>query len=314
LSGSLNAYFRLDPIITIFAAAILGTVVAFLIGLPALRIRGLFLAVTTLAFALTTSSFLLDRQYFPYLPDPFASSIGRLKLLGIVDISTESHFYYFSLAVLGFVLLAARGLQRSRIARVLIATRENERAAQAFGLNVTRARLTAFALSGFFASLAGGLFVLHQQALGEDAYQPTESIRALSMVVVGGLGSFPGALLGTLFVKSTDWFNNLLPQAVRFLFQYSGSGVGLLFVLLWLRGGLGSVLYRIRDQLLRLVAKRRGLIVPSLIADVLQPEVDVLKQYAAAGGEPTGRLSAASNAPNGTGLLAQAVSRREPRK
>jgi branched-chain amino acid transport system permease protein len=197
---------------------------------------------------------------------------------------------------------------------VLIATRENERAAQAFGLNVTRARLTAFALSGFFASLAGGLFVLHQQALGEDAYQPTESIRALSMVVVGGLGSFPGALLGTLFVKSTDWFNNLLPQAVRFLFQSSGSGVGLLFVLLWLRGGLGSVLYRIRDQLLRLVAKRRGLIVPSLIADVLQPEVDVLKQYAAAGGEPTGRLSAASNAPNGTGLLAQAVSRRETRK
>jgi branched-chain amino acid transport system permease protein len=238
-----------------------------LIGLPALRIRGLFLAVTTLAFSLATSSYLLNPHYFKFLPKP-SDTVHRFVLFGRIDIASETRFYYFCLVVLGLVLVSARGLHHSRTARVLIATRDNERAAQAFGISITRARLTAFSISGFFASLAGGLFVLHQQALGVDAYEPIESIRALSMVVVGGLGSMPGALLGTLFVKSTEWFNSVLPEAVRFLFTLAGSGIGLIFVLLMLRGGLGAVLYRIRDRLLRLVAKRRGLIVASLIADV----------------------------------------------
>ena len=166
------------------------------------------------------------------------------------------------------VLVTVRGLQRSRNVRDLIATRENERNAQAFRLSPTRVRLLAFALSGFFASFAGGVLVLHQQALGKDIFAPVESIRALTMVVVGGLGSVPGAILGAVFLKSTEWFAGVVPQRFRFLFQFAGSGIGLIVVLWLLPGGLGSVLYRVRDMWLRRVARRRNLVVPSLIADI----------------------------------------------
>ena len=109
--------------------------------------------------------------------------------------------------------------------------------------------------------------MLHQQALGQDIFAPIESIRVLTMVVVGGLGSIPGAILGAVFIKSTEWFNVIVPERFRFLFTFAGSGIGLILVLWLLPGGLGSVLYRVRDKWLAAVARRRHLVVPSLIAD-----------------------------------------------
>jgi branched-chain amino acid transport system ATP-binding protein len=156
---------------------------------------------------------------------------------------------------------------------VLVATRENERATQSFGVNVTRAKLTGFAFSGFFAALAGGLFVHHQQSLGVTAYAPEESLRAFTMVVIGGLGSLPGALLGAVFVQSSEWFRNVWPTDLRPLMAFLGTGVGLLVVLMALPGGLGSLLYRARDAALRRIAARRGILVPSLIADQAEPAV-----------------------------------------
>ena len=165
------------------------------------------------------------------------------------------------------MLLAVRGLQRSRVERDIVATRDNERGAQAFGLSPTRVKLLAFALSGFFASFAGGLLVLHQQALGEQIFAPVESLRALTMVVVGGLGSVSGAIVGAVFIKSTEWFSVIVPVRFRFLFTFAGSGIGLLLVLWLLPGGFGSVLYGIRDAWLRFVARRRGIVAPALVTD-----------------------------------------------
>ena len=87
------------------------------------------------------------------------------------------------------------------------------------------------------------------------------------MVVVGGLGSVAGAIVGAVFVKSTEWFNWLVPPRFRSLFTFAGSGIGLLVVLWLLPGGFGSVLYAIRDAWLRFVARRRGIVVPALVTD-----------------------------------------------
>ena len=281
-AGAANVHWQLDPILSFLLAGAVGAVASIIIGLPALRIRGLFLAVTTLAFAVATSSFLLNRDQsllgvnFDYLPDDLFDRVTRFPQwtpfgnIGIGDggANPERDFYFMAVFALLFVLVTVRGLQRSRNVRDLIATRENERNAQAFRLSPTRVRLLAFALSGFFASFAGGVLVLHQQALGKDIFAPVESIRALTMVVVGGLGSVPGAILGAVFLKSTEWFAGVVPQRFRFLFQFAGSGIGLIVVLWLLPGGLGSVLYRVRDMWLRRVARRRSLVVPSLIADI----------------------------------------------
>ena len=276
VAGAANVHWQLDPLLSFLLAGAVGAIASIIVGLPALRIRGLFLAVSTLAFAVLTSSFLLNRDEslfgikFDYLPDPLVDQVRRLPLwtpFGHIDIASERQFYFVCVIALLAALVAIRGLQHSRTVRDLIAPRENERNAQAFGLSPTRTKLLAFALAGFFSSFAGGLMALHQQALGQDILSPAQGIRVLTMVVIGGLCSVPGAILGAIYLQATVWFSDWVPQQFRFLFQFAGSGIGLIFVLWLLPGGLGSVLYRIRDRWLRGIARRRGLVVPSLIAD-----------------------------------------------
>ncbi|HEY7105732.1 MAG TPA: ATP-binding cassette domain-containing protein [Acidimicrobiia bacterium] len=279
-AGAANVHWHLDPLLSFLLAAGVGAIASVIIGLPALRIRGIFLAITTLAFAVMTSSYLLNRDQsflginFSYLPDeldhvtrfPQWTPFGHIGI-GDSGAHTERSFYFMCIFCLLLVIVAVRGLQRSRTVRDLVAQRDNERNAQAFRLSPTKVKLLAFALSGFIASFAGGVLVLHQQALGQDIFAPIESIRVLTMVVVGGLGSIPGAILGAVFIKATEWFNVIVPLRFRSLFTFAGSGVGLILVLWLLPGGLGSVLYRVRDMWLRAVARRRNIVVPSLVAD-----------------------------------------------
>jgi ABC-type branched-subunit amino acid transport system ATPase component/ABC-type branched-subunit amino acid transport system permease subunit len=269
-AGAANVHWQLAPVPSLLLAGAVGAAASVVIGIPALRIRGLFLSVTTLAFAVATSSYLLNHDYVGFLPDSLTDRILRRPFwtpLGSIAIDSERRFYYVAAAGLFLVLLAVRGLQRSRVERGIVATRDNERSAQAFGASPARAKLLAFALSGFFASFAGGLLVLHQQALGQQIFVAAESLRALTMVVVGGLGSVAGAIVGAVFVKSTEWFDWLVPTRFRSLFTFAGSGIGLLVVLWLLPGGFGSLIYAVRDTWLRFVARRRGIVVPALVTD-----------------------------------------------
>jgi branched-chain amino acid transport system permease protein len=168
--------------------------------------------------------------------------------------------------VLALGLIMVVGLRRSRTGRVLIAIRENEKAARAYGVNATRTSLAAFALSGFLAAVAGALYVHQQTGLSAQPYLPQASLELFTMVVIGGLGSLPGALLGATYVHSVDFF---LPVEWQFL----ATGVGLLLVLLVFPSGFGGVLGDLRDGALRKIAIRRGIVVPSLLADVRVEEV-----------------------------------------
>jgi len=256
---------HLDLGLALPLAGLVGAVVAVVVGLPALRLRGLFLAVTTLAFAMATSSYLLNRRYFHWIP---ADRVARPKLFGVFDLTSQSSYYYLSLSCLALLALAVQGIRHSRTGRVLLALRENERGAQSFGINVMRAKLTAFALSGFLAAFAGCLLVHLLQAFSENVYGPGESFVVFTSAVVGGLGSMMGAALGAVYLRGGQWF---LPGPQ---WQSLATSVGVLLVLLVLPGGLGDLVYRIRDAGLRWVATRRGIIVPSLLADIAPPGDD----------------------------------------
>jgi branched-chain amino acid transport system permease protein len=258
VGGALTDHRHWDLALALVLAGLVGAVAAVIVGYPALRRGGLTLAVATLAFALFTSSYLLNRTVFPdWLP---GRRIDRGAILGI-ELSGESAMFYASLAVLALALVMVVGLRRSRTGRVLIAIRENERAARAYGINATRTQLAGFALSGFLAAAAGALYVHQQTGLSADPYLPQRSLELFTMVVIGGLGSLPGALLGATYVHSVDFF---LPNEWQFL----ATGIGLLAVLLMFPSGLGGVLADVRDGGLRRIAARRGLVVPSLLADV----------------------------------------------
>ncbi len=267
-AAALTVNVGLDLLLALLAAGMCGAIVATIVGIPALRIRGLFLAVTTLAFALATSSYFLNFEFFGEgarqlgLPSGWVTSarVERAPIFGRIGIESETRFYYVALAALVFAIFLVQGLRNARTGRLLIGIRENERAAQSFGVNVTRMRLLAFAISGFLAAYAGGLLVHHQQSIEVTSFVPGESLKVFTMVVIGGLGSVPGAIIGAFYVRGIEYF---LPAGWRFL----ASGVGLLLVLMVIPGGLGPALYGLRDRLLRAVADRRGIVVPSLLAD-----------------------------------------------
>ncbi len=306
-----NVHHQWDLTLTLLLAGVAGAVASVIVGLPALRIRGLFLAVTTLAFSVATASFLLDEDRFSFLPDNISERVTRLPLLGRIDVSSEHAFYYVCLAALIAVIWTVGRLEATRTARVLRATRDNEDNAQAFGVNLTRTKLMAFAISGFYASMAGGLFTLHQQALGQGSFSPAESIRILTMVVIGGLGSVPGAILGAVFLQGTEFFSDDIPADIRPLWLFASSGFGLLVVLMFLREGLGGLLYELRRRLLAIVAFRRQIPVPNLLAD--QRIDDYLATGEAAGlGRPEPAASPRSPRRDAEGVFRYLPSKQAP--
>jgi len=246
-----------DLFLAMPAGIVVASLVALVIGLPALRIRGPFLAVTTLAFAVTSGTFFLEDRYFPWFIE---SRIERPLLWDRLLLDTEWKVYLMCLIGLVMVIYATKGLRASHTGRALIAVRDNEAAAEAVTLNTTMLKLTAFLVSGAIAGFAGALYVIHQNGLNTDSFNADVSLRLFSMVVIGGLGSLPGAILGAMYVRGVEFF---LPPAYALL----ASGVGILFLLLFLPEGLGGLVYNIRDGFLRRVAKRRGILVPSLLAD-----------------------------------------------
>jgi branched-chain amino acid transport system permease protein len=200
-------------------------------------------------------------------------------LFGRLRIETETSFFFLSLAALALAIGMVRGIRNSRTGRVLIALRENSRAAESYGVNAMRATLTAFALSGFLAATAGVLFVHHQHALSNSVagnpFAPEAGLRVFTIAVIGGLGSIPGSLLGVLYVFTMQYY--MLPE-----YRFLATGFGLLALLLVLPGGIGAGFADARDAGLRWVAKRRGLLVPSLVADRATDPFEVPPEAAAA--------------------------------
>ncbi len=189
-----------------FAAMLVGialsATVALVIGLPALRITGPFLAVTTLAFAVTAFSYLLEDRYFPWF---IQDSITAPVLWDRIPLDENWKVYYFCLAALAVAIVAAHNLRRSRTGRALIAVRDNQLAAESVSIDATRLKLVAFVLSGALAGLAGSAYALHQKGVFTGSFDPEVSVRLFSMVVIGGLGSLPGALLGATYVRGAEF-------------------------------------------------------------------------------------------------------------
>jgi len=252
-----TATWHLDLTLALLLAGVAGALTAVLVGLPALRLPGLYLAITTLAFALACSNYLLNRQEQSWIP---RDRLARPALFQTFSLDSQAAMYEFVLGVVVLAFLAVAGIRRSRTGRVLLAVRDNERGAVAYSVSVVRAKLTGFALSGFLAAVAGCLLVHINQAYTEEPFVAAQSLGVFTAAVVGGLGSMLGAMLGAIYLNGGVWF---LPERWRLL----PSAIGVLAVLIAFPGGLGNVVFRIRDGWLRRLARRRGIVVPSLMAD-----------------------------------------------
>ena len=251
-AGSLSVVYNLDYLLCLLAAAAVGAAVAVVIGLPALRIPGLFLAPVTLAFAVAVSGHFLNPVNFPAFTP---ARVPRPLLFDRFDLTEPTTFYYFCIAGLVVAIVLARNFRRSRVGRVVLAVRDNERMAAGFSVNATRQKLTAFSMSGALAGFAGGFYVLAIRGVPFNGFSPEQSLQVFTMAVVGGLGSIFGALLGAIYVYGAQY---LFSGAA----QLFATGAGLLVVLLVAPGGLAEVAYKARDTALRAVLQRRRMAVP----------------------------------------------------
>jgi ABC-type branched-subunit amino acid transport system ATPase component/ABC-type branched-subunit amino acid transport system permease subunit len=258
LGAYLTAYYgqSLGFLPSVALGTLWGVGIAMVIGIPALRVRGLYLAIITLGFALAVSEYVLltDRlnTYFTGYGSRLTPPVLDVPFIGKMDLATDKDaYYYMCFAALMIVIAMVSHLRRTGIGRTLLAVRDNETNAATFTVSPTRAKLIAFGLSGGVAAFAGGLFAAQNATMFPTYFLPEQSIRVLSVAVVGGLTSVTGAILGTLVVVAIPLvFSNTQEL------QLFASGLGMLVLLMYMPGGLISVLQSGRDQLLEYVARR----------------------------------------------------------
>ena len=279
VGGALTSRVGVPFWIAVPIAAAVTSAFSVLVGLPALRIRGLFLLVVTFAFAVAVNASLLNERYFGWL---LPEDVQRPTLF-FLDFEDEKSMYFLTVITLVVSIAGVLNLRKSRAGRLLIAARENEANVQAFGISLVRTKLLAFAISGALAGLAGVLYVHQQRGLNADAFAAANSVQLFLLAVVGGVTSVGGALLGSAYfsIFSYAFPGNVIAQ---FFQPFS-----VLVVLYTVPGGLVAMLTGVRDGFLRIVAQRRQIIVPSLFADV-DPEALAMRLIPL-GEDPTGGVT-----------------------
>ncbi|GCD94827.1 branched-chain amino acid ABC transporter permease/ATP-binding protein [Embleya hyalina] len=236
---------------SVLVAALVTAALAAIVGVGALRVDGMLLAVSTFALGVAAAAYLYRR---PFLTDGNASSVPmpRGDLLGL-DLADERTYYYVLLVVLIVVLALLARLRAHGVGRRTIAVRDNPEAAAACTVPPLRTKVTAFALSGAIAGLGGALLAGSVQSvpLTERFFQVSDSLTLVAIVVIGGLGSTIGPVIGAVWVVGLPAFfpgNALVP-----LFA---SSIGLLVLLLYFPGGLAQIGNAARAALLDWAERR----------------------------------------------------------
>jgi branched-chain amino acid transport system permease protein len=199
--------------ITIPAGGMMAALIGIVVGIPSLRIKGIYLAIATLAAQLIIEWTI---NHVEWISGGVQSSIEipRPSLFGVA-LRGERSIYLFLMFFVVLAIVATMNLLRSRIGRAFVAIRDQDIAAEIIGINIFRYKLYAFAISSFYAGVAGALESYYLGIANYEQFQLDVSIDYLAMVIIGGLGSVLGSIFGAVFVT-------LLPILTRWALESSG--------------------------------------------------------------------------------------------
>ncbi len=248
-SAILSTKLSLNPFLTIIAGAIVAGVAAYIIGLPALRLRGHYLAMATLGAGIIIQIFLVELSGLTGGPagismiPPF--SIGKF----LFDQNTS--FYFLVLASVLFTLIISLNLVRSQQGRALRAMHQNETAAASIGIDIERQKMFIFALSGMFAGLAGGLYAHYVTYISPDTFGIALSISLVTMVVIGGSENLLAAAMGAVLVTAiSEYFRQYQDWSLFFF------GATLVLVMIFAPRGLFVELALLGKRMTRKLVRR----------------------------------------------------------
>lgn len=250
--------------ITLPAAALVGALLGIIFGLPSLRLRGLYLAVSTLALHFVV--IYLGGEYESRRGFSTGIVIDPLSVAG-VSISDGRVWYFILLAAAAATLLMCLNLMRARTGRAWRAIRAHETVAEALGIGIAGYKVLAFVISSAITAVAGALFAYYRGFVSVEAFSLFLTIQYLAMVIVGGMGSLLGALLGAAFVTLFPYVIEAgllaLPGAQRyadllFAVNYAAFGLVMILFLIFEPLGLVGIWHRIQSYFLLWPFKHRS--------------------------------------------------------
>lgn len=235
-SGILTTKFGFNPWLAIPAGAIVSGTVAWLVGVPALRLKGHYLAMATLGFGVIVNIILAEEINWTGGPSGM-SDIPALRIAGY-KIDSEIAWYYLVWGIVFLALIFCFHILHSRVGRALRAIHEEEKAAESMGVPTARYKVNIFVLSAVLAAIAGSLYAHYVTCVNPSSFNLMWSIRFMLMVMVGGMQSLWGALVGTVLMTfvGNEWLQ------VFAEFEILVYGTILLLVALFVPGGMISLI------------------------------------------------------------------------
>jgi len=193
-------------------AGMVAALAGMIIGIPSLRVKGLYLCIATLA-----AQFIFEFIFIHW--ESMTKGITGINIpnpcIGGLEFSTEKEFYWITLFFVALGVVYARNLVRSRMGRAFVAIRDRDLSAEIIGINLFRYKLSAFAISSFYAGVAGALWVTFLKVITPDHFPFILSIQYLAMIIVGGLGSVLGSIFGAVFMTLIPEILNYLSEIVK---------------------------------------------------------------------------------------------------
>jgi branched-chain amino acid transport system permease protein len=230
----LHFHFGLNFWIALPLGALFSAILGLMIGFPVLRLRGDYLAIVTLAFGEITRLVLENWNDFSFGPSGIAN-ISRPAIAGIkMKLPQATIFIYFiAIAMVIFTVFVVNRLENSRVGRAWEAMREDEIASQSMGIDITKTKLLAFSIGAVWAGFVGVLFAAKTTFINPASFTVWESIVVLCVVVIGGMGSIPGVIVGALLFT-------LLPELLRSVSEYRMLvfGITLVIMMIFRPGGM----------------------------------------------------------------------------
>lgn len=238
-SAWLNTSFNIPVFLCIPLAGFLTMGVGMMFGAPAARIKGLYLAIATLASQFIIEDFFARAEWFS--GGAAGSMADPISLFGFV-FDTDQSFYYIALFSLVFMFIWGCNLMRSRDGRAFVAVRDHYLSAEIMGVNLNKYRLLSFGISSFYAGIGGALYAHYLGYVSAEGFTIMMSIQFLAMIIIGGMGSIKGTLMGVIFMvflpevlesgvglmKMTDWGN--IPMVVDGLAYIKEMAIGLVII------------------------------------------------------------------------------------
>jgi branched-chain amino acid transport system permease protein len=200
--------FSLSLPLLLFLSGSVSTVIGVLAGFPAIRLRGLYLALATMAIYFVVMLVLLKGGSFTGAAGGIV--VAPAQLFGF-QFTTDVHYYFLIFTLVYLCILFSRNLMRTRIGRAWVAIRDRDIAAEGIGISLVRYKLLAFAVSSFYAGVAGSLFAFYMTYINPVNFEFLMSVKYLSMIIMGGMGSILGSIYGAVFIT-------FLPEFIRIFF------------------------------------------------------------------------------------------------